>query len=174
MRVSVLTLPFDLARQRFDPAPLDELARTREITSVREHLCRTGKQPFLVLVVEHVPRETPPPVDSPTPPRAETPPRTADVRASLPPSAQKLFDRLCTWRREQSRHEAVPAYVILTNRELREVALEVPRSRATLQKIPGIGPRKVARYGKALLALLGEQEQPSSTGGAGDSLGAER
>jgi ATP-dependent DNA helicase RecQ len=64
--------------------------------------------------------------------------------------------RLKAWRLAESRRQALPAYVILHDATLAEIARLCPTDLGTLGGIPGIGARKLERYGPALLALLGE------------------
>ncbi len=66
-----------------------------------------------------------------------------------------LYDALVTWRRELARAAAVPPYVILDNKTLKNVATERPRSSDALLALPGIGPVKLERYGAALLEVVG-------------------
>ena len=49
----------------------------------------------------------------------------------------------------------MPAYVILHDKTLRELAAQRPTSIDDLQQISGIGAAKIERYGAALLVLLG-------------------
>jgi len=70
--------------------------------------------------------------------------------------AQALFERLKGWRRETAASDSVPAYVILHDRVLREIALQRPASLAALGTISGIGENKLRRFGDALLALVDE------------------
>jgi ATP-dependent DNA helicase RecQ len=60
------------------------------------------------------------------------------------------------WRLAESRRQALPAYVILHDATLAEIARRRPADLATLGGIPGIGARKLERYGPTLLALLAE------------------
>jgi hypothetical protein len=43
---------------------------------------------------------------------------------------------------------------VLTNRQLVELALQRPRSRQALGDIPGLGDKKIARFGGELLQAL--------------------
>jgi superfamily II DNA helicase RecQ len=63
-------------------------------------------------------------------------------------------ERLRRWRRERSREDGVPAYVVLHDATLRELAVSAPRTRAELAGIKGLGPAKLDRYGDDLLAVL--------------------
>jgi len=66
------------------------------------------------------------------------------------------FEALRAWRGEKACEQGVPAYVILHDRTLAELASQRPQSTAALLQVPGIGLAKAERYGEALLALLTE------------------
>jgi ATP-dependent DNA helicase RecQ len=65
-----------------------------------------------------------------------------------------LFERLKRWRGEQARRQQVPAYVVLHNSHLEDIAARKPRTIHELGTIKGIGLRRAARYGEELLALV--------------------
>lgn len=69
-----------------------------------------------------------------------------------------LFERLKRWRGEQARRQQVPAYVVLHNSHLEEIAARKPKSTHELGSIKGIGLRRAARYGEELLALVRGEE----------------
>jgi ATP-dependent DNA helicase RecQ len=73
-----------------------------------------------------------------------------------------LFERLKRWRGEQARQQRVPAYVVLHNSHLEEIAARKPQSIHELGSIKGVGLRRAARYGEELLALVRGQEAPAS------------
>ena len=74
---------------------------------------------------------------------------------------QALFERLRSWRGEQARRQQVPAYVVLHNSHLEEIAARKPQSIHELGTIKGVGLRRAARYGEELLALVrGEEPTP--------------
>ena len=50
--------------------------------------------------------------------------------------------------------EGVPAYIVFRDATLRHMAEQVPRSRAELSLVPGVGPVKLERYGDAFLDAL--------------------
>jgi len=80
-----------------------------------------------------------------------------DVVDGLAGTALALFERLKAWRRETAATDNVPAYVILHDRVLREIALTKPSSLAALGTISGIGENKQRRFGKQLLELVNEE-----------------
>jgi len=65
-----------------------------------------------------------------------------------------LLASLREWRLAQAREQGVPAYVILHDRTLGEIAALLPASVSALLAVPGIGVAKAERYGDALLALV--------------------
>jgi len=72
----------------------------------------------------------------------------------LAPDAAGLLDRLKRWRLAEAQAQSVPAYVILHDSTLTELARRRPRSLAELASIPGIGARKLERYGAPLLEVV--------------------
>ncbi|MBN9115595.1 MAG: HRDC domain-containing protein, partial [Pandoraea sp.] len=69
---------------------------------------------------------------------------------------QQLFEKLRAWRQEIAKTQQVPAYVILPDRTLRELAQRRPRHREGLADITGLGEAKIERYGEALVELLND------------------
>jgi ATP-dependent DNA helicase RecQ len=76
------------------------------------------------------------------------------VSATLADGDLALLDKLKAWRLDEARTQAVPAYVILHDSTLAELARRRPRSVADLADVAGIGARKLERYGQALLGVL--------------------
>ena len=66
----------------------------------------------------------------------------------------ELLDRLKEWRSAEARQQQVPAYVVFTDATLTAIAEQRPADTAALVSIPGIGARKLDRYGAAVLALV--------------------
>jgi ATP-dependent DNA helicase RecQ len=69
-------------------------------------------------------------------------------------SDSPLLASLREWRLAQAREQGVPAYVILHDRTLGEIAALLPDSLPALLAVPGIGVAKAERYGDALLAIV--------------------
>ena len=74
--------------------------------------------------------------------------------ASDPAGAADRYARLKAWRLAEARRQALPAYVILHDATLAEIARRCPADLEALADIPGLGARKLERYGPALLELL--------------------
>jgi ATP-dependent DNA helicase RecQ len=70
------------------------------------------------------------------------------------PHEESVFQALRQWRREVAREHAVPAYTVLHDTTLREVAQRLPDSTARLGGIAGIGATRLARYGDAIIQVV--------------------
>ena len=82
---------------------------------------------------------------------------TGGEGAPLGPEEQELFAALRAWRAAEARKAGLPAYVILPDRSLRQLARERPATLEALAGISGIGPRRLEVLGEALLGLLQTQ-----------------
>lgn len=69
-------------------------------------------------------------------------------------SDAKLFEALKKWRLEEARSNGVPPYVIFKDVTFYQIVINKPQSLEDLAQIEGIGDKKIANYGEAILALL--------------------
>ncbi|MFN3545607.1 MAG: DNA helicase RecQ [Thiobacillus sp.] len=65
-----------------------------------------------------------------------------------------LFLALRAWRRETANEKGVPAYVILHDATLREIAARRPATLTELGEISGLGTKKLEVYGEAVLEVV--------------------
>jgi ATP-dependent DNA helicase RecQ len=82
--------------------------------------------------------------------------RTARIPAddALDAAGKRLFDALREHRLQIARDEAVPAYVVASDRTLRELAAARPRTLAEVSAVFGMGPARAAKYGRGLLDVV--------------------
>jgi ATP-dependent DNA helicase RecQ len=116
------------------------------------HLVAERARPILRGEVRVALRETPEP-----PPRR---PAAAEPRAATSPALPAgvpagVFEALRAWRSAEAKAQSVPPYVIFHDTTLREIAAAAPRNMDELSQIKGVGASKLARYGAAVLAVLG-------------------
>lgn len=74
--------------------------------------------------------------------------------ADLAPADAGLFEALRAWRAAEAKEQGVPAYIVFGDATLRAIATARPRSVDDLAGISGIGEKKRASYGDALLAVV--------------------
>ena len=72
----------------------------------------------------------------------------------LAPRDQVLFDALRAERARIAEESSVPAYVVLHDSTLREMATQRPTTHAGLLRLPGIGSAKAEKYGDRFLSVL--------------------
>lgn len=75
------------------------------------------------------------------------------VQADLP---QDLYERLRAVRSELAQKQHVPAYIILSNASLAEMASKRPRTTGDLMRISGVGEARAHRYGQKFLQAIAE------------------
>jgi ATP-dependent DNA helicase RecQ len=80
--------------------------------------------------------------------------------AGLPPADAGVLAALKAWRTRQARAQSVPPYIVFSDATLAAIAAAQPRDLDALAGIPGIGAKKLERYGAALLDLLRGGEAP--------------
>jgi ATP-dependent DNA helicase RecQ len=67
-----------------------------------------------------------------------------------------LFERLRVWRHQEAQRRNLPAYMLFSDASLRDLARVRPGTSAALLQVRGIGERKQADLGPAVLALMQE------------------
>ncbi|WP_133912526.1 ATP-dependent DNA helicase UvrD2 [Streptomyces sp. BK561] len=68
-----------------------------------------------------------------------------------------LYERLREWRAVQARRNGQPAFCVFTDKTLMAIAEAVPDEAGELARIPGVGVRKLNRYGADVLAICAGQ-----------------
>ncbi|MEV6946477.1 ATP-dependent DNA helicase UvrD2 [Streptomyces sp. NPDC051172] len=69
-----------------------------------------------------------------------------------------LYERLREWRADQAQRSGQPAFCIFTDKTLMAIAEAAPDEAGELARIPGVGVRKLNRYGADVLALCAGRE----------------
>ena len=77
----------------------------------------------------------------------------AEATRPADPADAGLLAKLRAWRLATAQLHGVPAFVIFHDSTLSEIAHRIPRSLNELSEIPGIGAKKLERYGSELLEL---------------------
>ncbi|MBU0754154.1 MAG: HRDC domain-containing protein [Planctomycetes bacterium] len=147
MFFSTLTLKYDPQEGHIDDASFQAFARNKEILSVKDHFYLYRELPHLTLCISW---------RMPEAGGKKSAPSNEAWRSMLKtPRDEELFDRLRRWRADKARKEGVPAYAILTNKQLAEMAAMKPASKAALGQVKGFGPARVDRFGTEILQIAG-------------------
>ncbi|MET7450891.1 ATP-dependent DNA helicase UvrD2 [Streptomyces sp. NPDC005574] len=76
-----------------------------------------------------------------------------------------LYERLREWRAVAAQRSGQPAFCVFTDKTLMAIAEAAPDDAGELARIPGVGARKLSRYGTDVLALCAGQEPPEADEG---------
>ncbi len=85
-------------------------------------------------------------------PKSKTRPESKEL--SIPSYDAELLGELKSWRSAEARVKRVPAYVVMHDATLKGVAAFCPQNLSELERLKGIGPSKVAKYGDVLLGII--------------------
>jgi len=69
-------------------------------------------------------------------------------------TSEVLFERLRTVRKTLADAQGVPAYIVFSDRVLRELSERRPATAAQMLDVPGVGPAKLERYGERFLEAI--------------------
>ncbi len=126
-------------------SPTDDSYRILSLTRAGREVM-AGRCPDAALTLPEVP---------PPRPRGGKKKRPARGEAAMPVSPDPgLLGLLRQWRRQEAARRGVPAYVVLHDATLEQVAAVRPATLDALSEVPGIGPAKLAAYGGALLDIV--------------------
>jgi DNA helicase-2/ATP-dependent DNA helicase PcrA len=68
---------------------------------------------------------------------------------------------LVSWRAGIAKEMGVPPYTVLGDDTLRAIAKARPADRAALARLPGVGPRALAKFADDLLRLVRSSDAPA-------------
>ncbi len=82
----------------------------------------------------------------------------ADFEENNSPEVIELFVRLRAWRNAEAAARLIPAFAVLTDKTLRDVAIAQPKTLVQLRVIKGIGEVKIDYFGPQILAIIRGEE----------------
>jgi superfamily II DNA helicase RecQ len=135
----IITIPFDRKTECFDDSLLNQWTLNKQVKNCRAEFFKDGEEAYWTVFIEYDPVLENVPVEK---------------TDGLDGPQKVLFDRLREWRRERGEKDGVPVYIIGTNRELRDIILQKPKSLEALRTVKGFGKQKVSRYGEEIVAII--------------------
>ena len=67
-----------------------------------------------------------------------------------------ILEKLIFFRKQKSKEEKIPTYMIFSNDTAKEIATIKPKNINDLKAISGIGEKKIEKYGEEILKLINE------------------
>ncbi|HKO11912.1 MAG TPA: ATP-dependent DNA helicase RecQ [Acidobacteriaceae bacterium] len=86
--------------------------------------------------------------------------RNHDGIADLSPAQEELESRLRAWRKDVAARAGKPAFFVLSEAVLKNVAAAGPQTIPQLLEVSGIGPAKADTYGASICALCRGEQAP--------------
>ena len=141
MQLHMVTVRLDGATGQLPSEPLSHL--DGELISVGEYSFYVDGTPHLLLTAQ---------VRPPRNPNESRPRRRGDApKAGLTDEQRATFDRVRGWRKSRSEADGVPAFAILNNRQLRDLAVRHRRPAGGPGHREGQGGKE---WGQELLTVL--------------------
>jgi superfamily II DNA helicase RecQ len=134
----ILTIPFNPNQKGFDADPLNRFVINKHIKNYRAEFFAADGSPYWTVFMEYDP---------------VLPPATETETSGLDEPQQILLERLRAWRKERAEKDGVPVYILATNRELREIVVQAPRTLEALKSVKGFGKGKTGKYGADIIEL---------------------
>jgi len=88
---------------------------------------------------------------------------TSTKVADLDAPEARLFETLKAWRLERAQETGKPAFTVLVDTSMAEIARKRPRTLGELAQVNGIGAQKLEKYGADILSIVAD----ASADGAG-------
>jgi ATP-dependent DNA helicase RecQ len=88
---------------------------------------------------------------------------TPDLGLPLTPAQQQLDDALRAWRKAEAAKNGKPAFIVLSDAVIRNIAIACPQSIPELLTVSGIGPDKADRFGADIIAICRAAASSGST-----------
>jgi DNA helicase-2/ATP-dependent DNA helicase PcrA len=85
-------------------------------------------------------------------------PSTSSKLAELGVEDLRLFDSLKTWRLEIAKADSKPAFTVLVDSSLVQIATTRPATLSDLARVNGIGASKLEKYGLQILEVVAEHQ----------------
>ena len=80
--------------------------------------------------------------------------RSSTVSPIRTPVDEALFESLRSLRKQLADAQRVPAYIVFSDKVLLEMVVRRPTTPGEMLEVPGVGPAKLERYGRAFLERL--------------------
>lgn len=80
--------------------------------------------------------------------------KTSTANVTLNPAQEERFQTLRAWRKAKAQELDIPAFVVFSDKTLKDMAIKNPQSLDELKNVNGIGGAKLEKFGWDLLAEL--------------------
>lgn len=156
MQIKLMTLPLLASEPQTEE--LNHFLRSHKVVDIKKELALLDGNHVWAFCVSYIP-SAPSSDGGFTPEKGKL--RKIDYKDVLDPETFDIFSQMRKIRKQIADSEAIPAYAVFTDAELAEIAKLPTLSCEEMLKIPGIGKKKVEKYGNAICQHM--QDETSGT-----------
>lgn len=161
MQIKIFSIP--IGGDESATEEMNHFLRANKIVDIRKELATVGGNSCWTFCITYILNNNPQAVKSGE--------NKIDYKEVLSPNVFERFSALRKLRKQIAENDAVPAYAVFTDAELAEIAKLDNLTLSALQSIPGIGKKKVEKYGNILVNA--ELQSNNETSGAPDGADSE-
>lgn len=137
MQVRIFTFPFDEKQEAFDTTAWDNWKGKTELISHQiQFFQQEGKAYWCIFAFY------------------QSPEKARKSEPAFTPAQRSAWHELKSWRKARAEKDGLPGYLIATNQQLEDMVFGAMQTLEALKNIKGYGPKKVAKYGKEILAII--------------------
>ncbi|GMV41681.1 MAG: hypothetical protein AMXMBFR64_33970 [Myxococcales bacterium] len=168
--VTILTLPFDPLLDGFPSERIRDYLHGREVVHLSTFPFVHEGRPYWSLCLSTRRHVDAPAADSAAPDDAAPVPEAVrkalakELLSGLGEHERALYDRLRGWRRDVAAVTGLARFMVASDALLIELVRRRPTTKAGLADIKGLGEKKIAEYGDALLEVLHGAARPGPAG----------
>ncbi len=163
MQIKIFTIPLITDDVELDK--LNHFLRAQQIIDVKRELAQIGTESYWTFCIMYLPNNK---LDSIENSKPEGGRQKIDYKEVLDKDTFERFAKMRKLRKDIAESEAIPAYAVFTDAELSEIAKLQTLDINSMLKIPGIGKKKVEKYGDSFCQMVSSQnEDEESTGTIG-------
>jgi len=80
--------------------------------------------------------------------------KSAQQGVQLSPEQESLERDLKEWRKDWASENDVPAFIVFSNKTLKDLCVKLPKTESELEEVYGLGPSKIEKFGAELLRRM--------------------
>ena len=149
MQIKIFTVPVISGEQISEE--LNRFLRSQKIVEIDKHIVTQGGNSYWSFCITYLPVAG---AVAPDSDRREK----VDYKKVLDERAFRIFTILRTLRKRIADREAIPAYAVFTDAELAEIAKIENPDAVKIRVIPGVGEKKIEKYGAELCQMLEDEK----------------
>ncbi len=146
--IKIITLAFDVESQSFDEEIVNEFVSMHKIRFIRKEFFVCQDVPYWSFVIDYE--------NSIKKKSYEESSNYSVGETTKDQPDEALMNSLKAWRITEAKKQAYPAYIVLTNSQIEDIACKKPMSIDALCKIAGIGKNKISLYGDSIIQIVKE------------------